>query len=197
MARTQAADYDQRLADILEHAARLFAAKGFLGASVSDIAASCGSSKSLLYHYYKSKEDVLFGVMGDHLDALTEAMDDLRARALPPVEALRALSRSLMDLYDGAADSQKVLLYELDNLSEGRRRQIVGGERALVAYVDGLLGGISPALAADAPRCRALTMLYFGMLNWTHTWMDPKGGLSRDQVADMATDMVMRYLDAV
>ena len=72
MARTQAADYEERREAIVERAADLFASRGFLGASVSDIAKACKTSKSLLYHYYPSKEDVLYAVMLSHVDRLVD-----------------------------------------------------------------------------------------------------------------------------
>ena len=34
-------------------------------------------------------------------------------------------------------------------------------------------------------------MLFFGMLNWTHTWLKPSGAVSRDDVADMAAEMAL------
>src|SRR6185437_11202433 len=63
MARTQAPDYEERRNAMLEKAAELYAERGFLGASLADLAASCRTSKSLIYHYYPSKEDILFDVM--------------------------------------------------------------------------------------------------------------------------------------
>ena len=70
MARTQAADYDAKREAITEAAAKLFAEKGFAGASVSDLADRCAVSKSLIYHYYASKEAILFDVMNEHIDDL-------------------------------------------------------------------------------------------------------------------------------
>ena len=67
MARKQAPDFEQRRDAILEQAARLYAAQGFLGASVADLARACKTSKSLIYHYYPSKEDILFDVMHSHV----------------------------------------------------------------------------------------------------------------------------------
>src|SRR5262249_11214860 len=54
MARKQAPDYEQRREAIVDAAAALFARRGFLGASVADLAEACGASKSLIYHYYPS-----------------------------------------------------------------------------------------------------------------------------------------------
>ena len=123
MARTQAADYDQRREEIVEHAARLYAKRGFLGASMSDLAQICSLSKSAIYHYYTAKEDILFDVMHAHVRAL-----DLAARAAiacsdDPKQQLRALARSFMRLYVGAAARHKVLLNDLQHLPALRRAE--------------------------------------------------------------------------
>ncbi|MEQ1811970.1 MAG: helix-turn-helix domain-containing protein, partial [Terricaulis sp.] len=108
MARTQAADYDERKLAIVEQAAALFAAHGFNGASVSDIAERCKTSKSLIYHYYESKEDILYDVMISHVRALEAAAADALAGSAGPEQKLRDLTQLFMALYVGAADRHKV-----------------------------------------------------------------------------------------
>ena len=87
--------------------------------------------------------------------------------------------------YVGAADRQKVLLNELDSLPPERRRSIVAKQRTVIDAVQGLLVGLDPRLA-DPVQARVQTMLLFGMINWTHTWFDPAGPVSADEVADLA-----------
>ncbi len=192
MARTQAADYEQRRDAIVEKAAQLFADQGFKGAAVSDLAVACNTSKSLIYHYYPSKEDILYAVMASHIDQLqldtAEAMDtpgDARAK-------LHALVHRFMHHYVGAASRQKVLLNELDSLPADKRDTIVHKQRSIIDTVSGLLGEIDPLLGADPVRIRVQTMLLFGMINWTHTWYDPAGRLAPDTIADMALDLILR-----
>jgi len=110
MARTQATDYDQRRLAIVEAAAELYAEHGFLGASLVELAARCNSSKSLIYHYYASKEDILFEVMSSHVDALNAAADAVVALKVPPEEKLRKLSHDFMRLYVGAVARHKSVL---------------------------------------------------------------------------------------
>lgn len=196
MARTQAADYEQRREAILDKAAQLFARMGFNGASVSDLATACETSKSLIYHYYPSKEDVLYGVMSSHLDQLVQDVDQVMARDGTPTELLKALIHSFMRHYIGAADRQKVLLNELANLPADRRRTIVDKQRGVIDAVQKLLAAIHPALAADPVLARAQTMLLFGMINWTHTWFDPAGPVSADAFADMALDRILAPIKA-
>lgn len=191
MARTQAADFEERKEAILDHAAALFAQKGFLGTSVMDIARACGASKSLLYHYYPSKEDVLFGVMLSHVDILLEDVGAIRSEAGPPREGLRRLLHRFMEHYVGAADRQKVLLNELDNLPAERRQEIVAKQRQIVDATQAILHDALNRAGEASATARARTMLLFGMINWTSNWFAPNGPLTHEDIADMAYAMVM------
>ena len=185
MARTQAADYDERRDRILDQAAILYAGTGFHGCSIADLAAACGMSKSLLYHYFSSKEDILFEIMAGHVGALSEVADAV-APEPDPATRLRRLTHDFMELYRDASAYHKVLVNDLDKLPEERRREIVATERALVDVVDRTVAELSPHLAAHAEERRAAAMLYFGMINWTHTWYDPAGALDAGRIADLA-----------
>ena len=197
MARTQAADYEERRLAIVEAAAELYAQHGFLGASLADLATKCNSSKSLIYHYYASKEDILFEVMSSHVEALNAASDEVEALQLPASERLRRLAHAFMTLYVGAAARHKVLLNELDRLPSERRAQIVARQRRLIISVERLLMEIQPKLKRSRKLARPATMLFFGMINWTHTWFDPAGPASPDQIADLAADVVLKGLPAI
>ncbi|OQW58129.1 MAG: TetR family transcriptional regulator [Proteobacteria bacterium HN_bin10] len=194
MARTQAADYDERKDAIVEAAAALFAARGFNGASVADIAERCESSKSLIYHYYQSKEDILYDVMISHVRALEQAAGEATAGAAAPAQKLRDLTQAFMALYVGAANRHKVLLNDLDKLPDARSGEIVAVQRGLIDKVGELLAAIEPALAKRKGARVPAAMLYFGMINWTHTWFDPKGSIGAAQLADMAVDMTLKGL---
>src|SRR3712207_4808668 len=137
MARPQSPDYDKRREAILEAAARLYARRGFQGASVADLAKECGTSKALIYHYFPSKDDILYEVMAAHLDALVDAADDAMQEGSAE-ERLRALTHAFMRLYVGAQDSHEVLLNELDNLPAARRAEVVAKQRRIIAVVETL-----------------------------------------------------------
>jgi AcrR family transcriptional regulator len=188
VARTRAADYPERREAIVERAAELFASRGFNGASMADLAAACETSKSLLYHYYPSKEDLLYAVMLGHIDLL---VGDVAAvgGSIGQGDAKTRLGRILhafMGHYVGAANRQKVLLNDLAHLPDNKRASIVAKQRSIIAAVQSLLVQLDPALAADPAAARVRTMLLFGMINWTHTWYDPAGPVSASEIADQA-----------
>lgn len=196
MARTQAADFDKRREAIMDTAARLYAAKGFLGASVAEIAVACKTSKSLIYHYYPSKEDILFDVMDSHVQSLVEAVSGIDEEEADPASTIRRIAVALMQLYVGHEANQKVLLNELGNLPEDRRSTIVDHQRQLLDEMDRLVLLLRPDFAADKPRRRATVMMFFGMLNWTHTWFDPAGPVTASEIADLASTMFLAGLAA-
>jgi AcrR family transcriptional regulator len=187
MARPQSPDYDKRRDAILHAAARLYAQRGFQGASIADIANACGISKSLIYHYFPAKDDILYAVMTSHLDALVEAAD-ASTQTGGAEQQLRALTLAFMRLYAGAADSHKVLLNELDNLPRARRAEVIAKQRRIIAAVEALDRQLRPDAGAHA---LPLTMLFFGMINWTHTWFNPEGPVMPEQLADMAVRLML------
>jgi AcrR family transcriptional regulator len=192
MARTQSADYEERRAAIVEQAARLFAERGFHGTSIADLAEACGSSKSLVYHYYASKEDILFDVMHSHIRALLDAAEDIAGDTTPPAEKLRAVTRAFMRLYVGAASRHRVLLNELQRLSETQRAMVIGIQRRLIEILEGILDDLHPDLPVALRRPAA--MLYFGMINWSHTWLNPFGAASPAQIAELAAEIFLNGL---
>jgi AcrR family transcriptional regulator len=194
MARTQAADYAHRRDAIVEKAAKLYAERGFLGASIADLANACKTSKSLVYHYYPSKEDILFDVMHSHVAALLKTAETIMAQPLSAVEKLRAITHEFMKHYVGAADRQKVLLNELGHLPKPRRAVIVGIQHKLIETVQALLAEIRPELDERSTLKLPAAMLYFGMINWTHTWMDPSGAAKPAKIAELAANL---FLDGI
>lgn len=194
MARPQAPEYEQRREAIVERAAELFARLGFRGASVSDLATACETSKSLIYHYYPSKEDVLYAVMASHIDQLLEDVSIATSSGAPDEAMLRELITAFMRHYVNAGNRQKVLLNELANLPPDKRAIIVGKQRRIVTAVQELLQRLDPALAADPVQARVKVMLLFGMINWTHTWFDAAGPISPQALSAMVADQVLAGL---
>jgi AcrR family transcriptional regulator len=181
---------------ITKAAAELFAKKGFLGASVADISAACNISKSLIYHYYPSKEDILFEVMWGHVSLLVEIAQGFATLNRQPDVLLRMIAISLMQAYNGAQAAQKILLNELDNLPPEKRALVVQAQRDVIDVVDKLVVKLRPSLRGKPKQRKPIVMMYFGMLNWTHVWFDREGPVSEKKLADIAVDMFLGGLPA-
>lgn len=189
MARPQSQDYDKRRQSILNEAASLIAQEGFHGSSVSDLAKRCNISKSLVYHYYSSKEEILFATMEEYTKGLLLTVKQSAETKGELKDVFAQTVVSLMQNYKSAGSSHRVLLQELDKLSAPHRKQIVANEDQIKDIIKGMIAKFNPSLKLDDPQNTALTMLFLGMVNWTHTWFDPKGAISSEQLAAMAAQV--------
>ncbi|MDT2017802.1 MAG: TetR/AcrR family transcriptional regulator, partial [Planktomarina sp.] len=110
MARTIAKDYDAKRTAILKKSAQYFADQGYDRASVSQVAGACGISKSLIYHYYESKEQLLFDILQSHLNAIHECVAAISDHKKDPKIHLRHLVAELLTAYRGADAEHRLQL---------------------------------------------------------------------------------------
>lgn len=197
MARTQAPDYDDRRQAIADRAAELYARMGFHRASISDLAEACGTSKSALYHYYASKEAILFDILHNHTRLLLETAQEVASAGGDAVERLRRLAERFMDIYVSSTAKHVVLLNELSSLPEEQRREVVALQNKVVDIFLALLLEIRPDLQNRPGLRKPVAMMFMGALNWTYTWFRQDGALSPSQFADMVVDLFAAGLPAM
>ena len=191
MARPRADDYDAKRGLILDRAAERFAAVGFARTSMAELAAACGASKAWLYHYYPSKEAILFDMLHAHMTRLTAAADRTLAGDGPPRSRFRALLHALLAEYANARHKHVALLNDLDNLAMEQQALIKTLERQLVDQVAALLSELNPAAMTAANMRKPAAMLLFGAINWTYTWYRPDGAVTPAQFADLAATVFL------
>ena len=107
----QAAADKRRL--ILDAAVRVFARRGFNQCRVSYIADEAGVAYGLVYHYFRSKDEVLDTLFLERWDVLLDVIRDLDARDLPAREKLHAIASFIIDSYRHDPDLMKVIIVEV------------------------------------------------------------------------------------
>ena len=168
---------------ILAEAAEAFAELGYAAASMSDLAARCGVSKSLLYHYFASKEAILFALFDGYTERLLALCEAVAARRLPPSEHLDALVREFLAEYRTSQAVHKLLLQDVEHLPADKASEIKAQQRAVIeAFRAAVQAALAPQL--KGAELTAATMMLMGMINWTFTWLDPAGPLSYAAFAD-------------
>ncbi len=194
MPRRRATSYDTKLGHIRDTAAGLFARDGFTRTSMAELAGACGVSKALLYHYFDSKEALLFDILRAYLADLEAAVAIAPRAAASPRDHLRDLIRALLRQYREAGNTHKLLTFELAVLADDRQAELRGAERRIMARFDAALA----AAAADAGRRVPLdgprAMMLFGTLNWTYTWFRDDGKMSLDDYCELVTDSTVASL---
>lgn len=191
MARTRSQLYPEIRQRILDKAAELFAARGFRGASIAELARACDASKAWLYHYYASKEAILHAMLKAHMEELLGVARGALAASSEPEAQFRAFVRESMALYAAKPEKHVVLMNDLDSLAAAQADEIRAAERELVEAVAGMLERLDPTLAG-APRLRKpFAMMFYGLINWTYIWYDPEGPVTPDQLAKLAADLFL------
>ncbi|HET6548347.1 MAG TPA: TetR/AcrR family transcriptional regulator [Solirubrobacter sp.] len=98
---------------ILDAAVRVFAREGFHTCRVSDIADEAGVAYGLVYHYFKSKDQVLDTLFLERWDVLLEAIRETDAQDLPAERKLEAIAGFIIESYRHDPDLMKVIIVEV------------------------------------------------------------------------------------
>ncbi len=97
---------------ILEAAKKLFLEKGYDGASIEDIAGCAGVTKSLVYYYFDSKEEILYSVMKRSMENTISALAQKR-KDRPVPETTDELFNHAVQLIENEADVLKIAMGEV------------------------------------------------------------------------------------
>jgi AcrR family transcriptional regulator len=198
MARTRAQDFEEKQRGILDKAAAVFADQGMEKASMSQIAAHAQVSKALLYHYYPSKDALIFAIIITHLEELDAAVEAADDATLAPPDRLRQLVGAVLETYRGADNQHKVQLNAAAALSDAQKSEILTMERGIVRRFASVLDQINPGLSnTERPLLTPVTMSLFGMMNWMYMWFRDGGRISREDYADVATTLILEGIKAV
>ena len=196
MARPRAADYDAQRDRILGRAVQAFAEIGYPSASMAALAEACGTSKAGLYHYYPSKEAILFDSLDRYTDRLAAIVESTRARGLAPRAEGRARARAFLAESRHSRAYHVALLNDVKFLDEPLRERIRAREREIVeAFADALERGWPARMAAGSRK--PLTMALLGMINFTFAWLRPDGPMTHEQYAELVIALWEHGLDGL
>lgn len=191
MSRIRADDYDAKMTIILNAAASLFAEHGYAGSKMEQIAERCNVSKSMLYHYFKKKEDVLFTILQEHVKRLITLIDaHVRTATFKTKEEFfRGFIKVYLDPSKDTRARHVVALVDMRYLNDEQKRQQIELERKLLELVSDVvkkLGGNE-----DPVERKAYCMLLLGMLNWVEMWYKPAGKISPTELYDRVAQLFM------
>lgn len=182
MVRVRADDYDTKCQSILDSAAALFAKTGYPGAKMQDIAKACGATKSMLYHYFPTKDDLLLALLTEHLERLIVELE----LALSEAGAGERRFANFIRVYvQKSAQSRQRHLSAMNDvkfLPVEMQPPILQLQAKVVTLGTALLRELRSDLPATVYKPYALLLL--GMLNWTDLWYKPEGTISPQELCD-------------
>jgi AcrR family transcriptional regulator len=167
-------------------AAKLFNTKGYLQTTMDDITIAARFSKGGIYHYFSSKDEILFFVLDRYMNLVLQDLE----HDLEEIETVREkiqyiISRHIR-LYTENLAEAKTLLNEKHCLPRKYRQKIDRKEREYFQIVRKVL----MIFFAGKPRLpgsqiTVITFLLFGTCNWIFSWYDPKGAVNSEALSEI------------
>ena len=181
--------------EVLEHATRLFAERGFAGTTLQDVAESMGLKRPALYYYFKSKEALLDRLISE---ATTSPAQDLaaigRRTDQDATERLHAMACHMVTWVATHTDRFLLLVKSESDLSPEAAALFNSGRRAALDTVTAVIDEGIAAGQFRAVDSHVASLGVWGICNWVAWWFRSDGARSIDSVANQLADMAVASL---
>ena len=178
--------YDRRQQAVVTTAAALFARRGFQATTMDELSDATGLQSGGLYHYIGSKQRLLLEIFSQLMDPLLERAAEIEASGDAPEAKLRALVRTWLAHIYTHLDHMSVFAQERHAIEREREWEQVRASR------DAFEAILARLLRANGITDRLQHFALLGMVNHTATWVNPRGRLSAEQIAEGYCEMILK-----
>ena len=185
--------YDQKLEFILRTSARIFAEKGYHSTTMRDISRETQVSLSGLYHYCRSKEELLFLIQDNCFGRVLERLEQRLEETTEPVGKLRLFVENHLSFFAANMAEMKVLSHEADSLAGEMHEHVSGKKQQYTQLVRRIMADVQQARTGGGYEIDLTVATYalFGMMNWIYNWYDPLGKLSVTELVENVTRLFL------
>lgn len=180
---------------LLSAATRLFAEHGFDRTSVSQIVEAAGVTKGAMYHYFRSKDDLLYEIYARVLREQTRRLEALAASGGPVAKRLHSIASDVVVSTIANLDDATIFFQSLHQLDPVMRKTVRAERRRYHERFRGLIeeGQRTGEFRADKPA-EIIVDFFFGAVHHLAYWYRPSGELSAQQVGDHFADLLLDSL---
>ncbi len=185
---------DERKEYLANTAAIVFCEKGYQAASLQDVARKAKISKAGIYHYFKTKEDILALILIRHTDlflrALKQRIRESQAKGLDAKQAFQELIRTYANHLNQNKEIRLLVLRERHQLTGKNKRDLYKREQAIFHLLKNELGKIPHIDKKNHPN--VISFLIIAMSHWMGYWFKESDGLSLDEIIDQGIRIIFR-----
>jgi TetR/AcrR family transcriptional regulator, cholesterol catabolism regulator len=184
---------DQKLEHILRTSAHIFAEKSYHSTSMRDISRATGVSLAGLYHYCKSKEELLFLIQDHCFGRVVDRLEERIKGVSDPLEKLRMLIDNHLCFFAANMAEMKVLSHEAESLAGDLHAHVATKKKRYAKLARRILREIQEGEPGKTHvDLTVATYALFGMMNWIYNWYDSSGKLSVNQLVDNITRLFLQ-----
>ncbi len=185
--------YDQKLEFILRTAARIFAEKSYHSTSMRDISRATKVSLAGLYHYCKSKEELLFLIQDNCFGRVLERLEQRLEGVGDPITKLGIFIENHLSFFAANMSEMKVLSHEAESLRGDLYTHVSTRKDNYTKLARQILREVQETQESkESVDLTVATYALFGMMNWIYNWYDPQGKLN---VSDLASNVMKLFLN--
>jgi len=161
---------------------------------MEQLAAEVGLAKPTLYHYFKGKDEILFGVHQEFIVQLYESQKERSGSDEDPTDQLRGIMRDILRLMDTKRGHVRVFFEHWRDLPDELRDTVIDQRDRYQALVEDVIrAGISDG-SFQKTEARLVALAMFGMCNWAYQWYRSDGPSTSDEIADFFFDLLRNGL---
>jgi TetR/AcrR family transcriptional regulator, cholesterol catabolism regulator len=184
--------YDQKLEFILRNAARIFAEKNYHSTTMRDISRATNVSLAGLYHYCKSKEELLFLIQDNCFGRVLERLEERLHEVDDPLLKLRIFIENHLSFFAANMAEMKVLSHEAESLAGDLHAHVTTKKDKYTKLARKILKEIQQqGKTGSQVDLTVATYALFGMMNWIYNWYDPRGKLKVSELVDNVTRLFL------
>jgi AcrR family transcriptional regulator len=179
---------------ILRASTELFASKGFDATSVRNIAEKVGLSVPGMFHYFSSKEEILYEIMTIFMDHAYKKIMEIYNADIDPIEKLSEICKFYVEQYAGHTHQLTILISERKSLIPQHRQTCINKERDYVLALKHLFKELAKRKLLKPIDHSILAFTFFGMVHWTYRWYNAKAkrGIGPNQLGRIFSEVFLR-----
>ena len=188
------AQHAAKRAAILSEAAKLFNSKGARTTTLADVADTLGLTKTSLYYYVKTKEDLIYQCYTATLEGVLNTLSEIEQAHISASNRIRAHINAHFDAIRSAKEGRGhhvAALLEIASLKEQRRTEI---EQGYIAMFKKLREFIQQGIDAGEfrpVRTTTSTRALIGALDWSFYWLEPVPNEEIPALAEAAASIIL------
>ena len=182
---------------LLRAATDLFYRKGYAATTIQDIGSKAGISSSLIYHYFATKEELLFEIVESTRNSFEAILLKIQRDTPNPLDCLREIIRATVIHPNSETKKEtKVFLDENYWLTKKHKERVKQRERELYDIVVTKVAEAQERGLAKGLPATIVAFNIIGVLNWSYRWYKANGNLTIEEIAAVMVDFVMEGIVA-
>jgi AcrR family transcriptional regulator len=181
-----------REAELYRIAAFLFNKYGYASTSMRQICRGIGIRESSLYHYIRSKEDLLYHICEQSMLLSLEAIEAITNLNSRPDFKLKKMIETHITTIAENANEHSTMLKELRSLGRSNQRKIIKLRDRYEALFRKVIADCVHQRVFRDVDVKITTLALLGMMNWLIHWYAAEGPMKSEEIARIFSDLFLK-----